>query len=94
MFGRDRQNVWAYDMYATNVLSYQIFYNYFHGPLKVYFACTSHFLVSPRYYSTSGGFMRLSFFGNLNDYYHEFHGIENSFHFETILHSLQGMVRI
>ena len=47
--------------------------------------------------------MRFSFFGNLNDYYHEFRGIENSFHdhifvhihgFETISHSLQGMVQI
>ena len=51
--------------------------------------------------------MRLSFFGNLNDYYHEFHSIQNSFHdhdhdhvlvhvhsFGTISHSLQGMVQI
>ena len=51
--------------------------------------------------------MRFSFSGNLNDYYHEFHGIENSFYdhdcnhvlvhvhwFRTILHSLQGMVQI
>ena len=43
--------------------------------------------------------MRFSFLGNLNDYYQEFHGIENSFHdhvhrFGTISHSLQGMVRI
>ena len=47
--------------------------------------------------------MRFSFSGNLNDYYHKFHGIENSFHdhvlvhvhgFGTISHSLQGMVRI
>ena len=38
-----------------------------------------------------------------NDYYHEFYGIENSFHdhdrdhvrgFETISHSLKGMVQI
>ena len=63
------------------------------------------FLVSPWYYSTSSGSMRFSFFENLNDYYHEFHGIINSFHdqdhdrdhvygFRTISHSLQGMVRI
>ena len=51
--------------------------------------------------------MRFSFSGNLNYYYHEFHGIENSFHhhdynhvlvhvhgFETISHSLQGIVQI
>ena len=49
--------------------------------------------------------MRLSFSGNLNYYYHEYHGIENSFHdhdnvlvhihmFGTISHSLQGMVQI
>ena len=45
--------------------------------------------------------MRFSFFGNLNYYYHEYHGIINSFHdcdhihgFKTILHSLQGMVYI
>ena len=51
--------------------------------------------------------MRFSIFRNLNDYYHEFHSIENSFHdhnhdhdhvlvhgFETISHSLQGMVQI
>ena len=45
--------------------------------------------------------MSFSFFGILNDYYHEFHGIENSFHdhdhvhrFGTISHSLQGMVQI
>ena len=47
--------------------------------------------------------MRFSFSRNLNDYYHEFHGIENSFNdhvhvlvhvhgFGTISHSLQGMV--
>ena len=43
--------------------------------------------------------MRFSFSGNLNYYYHEFHGIENSFHdhvlvhvhgSEMISHSLQG----
>ena len=49
--------------------------------------------------------MRFSFSENLNDYYHEFHGIINSLHdrdhvlvyvheFATISHSLQGMVRI
>ena len=43
--------------------------------------------------------MRLSFCWYLNDYYHEFHGIGNSFHdhvhaFGTISHSLQGMVQI
>ena len=60
-----------------------------------------------RYNSTSGGSMRFSLSKNLNDYYHEFHGIGNSFHdhdrdhilvhvhgFETISHLLQGMVRI
>ena len=50
------------------------------GPWKVYFVYTSHFLISPQYYFTSGGSMRFSFSGNLNYYYHEFHGIENSFH--------------
>ena len=51
--------------------------------------------------------MKFSFSGNLNDYYHEFHGIRNSFHdhgcdhvlvhvhrFGTISHSLQVMTRI
>ena len=49
--------------------------------------------------------MRLSFSRNLNYYYHEFHGIRNSFHnrnhilihvqmFGTISHSLQGMIQI
>ena len=51
--------------------------------------------------------MRFSFFGNLNDYYHEFHGIGNSFPdhdrnhvlvlihgFRMISHSLQRMVQI
>ena len=41
--------------------------------------------------------MRFSFCGNLNDYYHEFHGIRNFFHdhvhmFRTISHSLLGIV--
>ena len=93
MLGRDRLNVWAYDRYATNALSYHIYDNYSHGPWKVYFVYTSHFLVSPWYYSTSSGSMRLSFSRNLNDNYHEFHGIGNSFHdhvhvFRTMLHSL------
>ena len=53
--------------------------------------------------------MRFSVFGNLNDYYHEFHDIENSFQdhdhnhilvlihvygFEMVSHSLQGIVWI
>ena len=49
--------------------------------------------------------MRFFFSGNLNDYYHKFHGIRKSFHdynhffihvhgFGTISHSLQGMVQI
>ena len=105
MLGRDRSNVWAYDRYATNALSYRIYDNYSHGVWKVYFIYTSYFLVSPQYYS--GGSMRFSFYGNLNDYYHEFHGIINFFldhdpnhvlvhirGFETISHSLQGMVQI
>ena len=45
--------------------------------------------------------MRFSFYGNLSDYYHEFHGLGNSSHnhdrdhiygFGTILHLLQGIV--
>ena len=99
MLGRDQSNVLAYDKYATNALSYHIYDNYSHRPWKVYFVYISHFLVSPRYYSTYDGFMKFSFSGNLNDYYHGFHGIENSFHdhdhilvhfyrFETISHSL------
>ena len=73
----------------------------------MYFVYTSNFLVSPRFYSTSGGSMRFTFSENLNDYYHEFHDIGNSFHdhnrdhilvhvheFGTISHSLQGMARI
>ena len=109
MLGRGRPNVWAYDRYATNALSYHISVNYSHGPWKVYFVYAFHFLVSPRYYSTSGGSMRFFFFGNLNYYYHEFHGIGNFFYdhdhdhdhvvvhvhvFGMISHSLQGMVRI
>ena len=47
--------------------------------------------------------MRLSFSRNENDYYHEYHGIKNSFHdhvivhvhvFGMISHSLQEIVRI
>ena len=73
----------------------------------MYFVHTSNFLVSPRYYSTSGGSMRFTFSENLNDYYHVFNGIGNSFYdhnrdhilihvheFGTISHLLQGMVRI
>ena len=55
--------------------------------------------------STSGGSIRLSFFGNLNYYYHEYHGIGNSFHdhdhvlvhvhvFRTIPYSLQEIIQI
>ena len=82
-----------------------IYDNYSHGSWKVYFVYASHFLVSPLYYSTSGDSMRFSFSRNLNDYYHEFHSIINSFHdldhvlvhvhrFRTISHSLQEMVQI
>ena len=96
-----------YDNYATNALSYHIYDNYSHKSWKVYFVYTSHFLVSPRYYSTFYGSMRFFIHGNFNDYYHKFHGIENSFHdhnrdhvlihvpgFRTTSHSLQGMVWI
>ena len=43
--------------------------------------------------------MKFLFSKNLNGYYHEFHGIGNSFHdhvhgFRTISYSLQGMVQI
>ena len=49
--------------------------------------------------------MSFSFSGNFNDYYHEFHGVGNSFHnhdcdhvlvhgFGTISHLLRGMVQI
>ena len=95
MLGISWPNVWTYNRYVPNALSYHIYDNYFHGPWKVYFVYTSNFLVSPRYYSTYGGSMRFSFSENLNDYYHEFHGIENFFHdhdhvheFGTISHSL------
>ena len=105
MLGRDQSNVWTYDKYKTNVLSYHIYDNYYHGPWNVYFIFTFHFLVLPRYYSTSSGSMNFSFSRNLNDYYHEFHGVENSFQdndhvlfnvhrFGMISHSLQGMVQI
>ena len=107
MIGRDRSNVWVYEWYMTNALSYYIYDNYSRGPWKAYFVYTSYFLVSPQYYSTSSGSMRLSFSGNLNDYYHEYHGIGNSFQdhnrdhvifhihgFEKISHSHQGIVRI
>ena len=84
---------------ATTALSYHIYDNYSNGPLKVYFVYTTHFLISPSYYSTYGGSIRLSFFENFNDYYQGFHGIENSFHdhnheFGMISHSLLGMVWI
>ena len=99
MLGRGWPNVWAYNRYVPNALLYHIYDNYSHVPWKMYFVYTSNFLVSSQYYSTSGGFMRFSFSRNLNDYYHEFHGIENSFHdrdhvlvyiheFGTISHSL------
>ena len=85
MLDRYWPNAWANDIYG----------NYSHRPRKVYFIHTSHFLVSLRYYSTSGGSTRFSFSGNLNYYYNEFHGIGNSFHdhvheFEMISHSLQA----
>ena len=80
MLGKGRLNVWAYDRYATNPLSYHIYDNYSHGPCKVYFVYNSHFLVLPRYYSTYGGSMRFLFSRNLNYYYHEFHCTGNSFH--------------
>ena len=67
-------------------LSYHIYDNYSHVPWKVYFVYTSHFLVSPRYYSTSSGSMRFSFSMNLNDYYYEFHGIGNSVHDRDHVH--------
>ena len=99
MLGKGRLNIWAYDRYSTNVLSYYIYNNYFNGYWTMYFVYIFHFLVSPRYYSTFGGFMRFSIFGNLKDYYYEHHGIGNSFHnhvhvFRTISHPLQGMVHI
>ena len=103
MLGRCRPNVWAYDMYPLNSLSSHIYANYSHGPWKVYFIYTFHFLVSPCYYYTFSGTMKFSFLRNLNYYNHEFHGIENSSYdhvlvhvhgFGTISHSLQGMVRI
>ena len=94
-------------MYVSNALSYHIYDNYSHGPWKVYFVYTSHFLVSLWYYSSYGGSMRFSFSKNLNDYHHELYGIKNSFHnhddnhvlvhihrFGTISHLLQGMVQI
>ena len=95
MLGISWPNVWTYNRYVPNSLSYHIYDNYFRGPWKVYFVYTSNFLVSPRYYSTYGGSMRFSFSKNLNGYYHDFHGIENFFHdhdhvheFGTISHSL------
>ena len=77
MLGRGWKNVWAYDRYTTNALSYHIYDNYSYGPWNVYFVYTSHFLVSPQYYSTSSGSIRFSFSENLNNYYHD---IGNSFH--------------
>ena len=95
-------NVWVYDRYTTNGPSYHIYNNYSHGSLEVYLESTSHFLVLPQYYSTSGGAMKLSFYENLRNYYHNNHYIKDSFHnhvhflvlvhvheFGTILHSLQ-----
>ena len=80
MLGRGWPNIWVYDRYATNALSYHIYENYSHRPWNVYFVYTFHFLISPRYYSTSGSSMRISFSMNLNYYYHEFSGMGNSFH--------------
>ena len=47
---------------------------------------TSQFLVPPQCYSTFSGSMRLSFSWNLNYYYHEYHGIINSFHVLVQVH--------
>ena len=84
-----------------HALSYHIYDNYSHKPLKDVFCIYFHFLVSPWYYSIYGGSTRLSLAEILNDYYHEYYDIGNSFHdhvlihvyvFGTISHSLQGMV--
>ena len=75
MLGRGRSNIWVYDKYATNVLSHDIYVNYSHRPWKMYFLHTSHFLISPYYYSTFGCSMRVSFCENLNDHYYEYHGV-------------------
>ena len=64
-------NVWVYDRYMINDPSYHIYNNYSHGFLEVYLVNTSHFLVLPQYYSTSGGAMRLSFSENLMNYYYK-----------------------
>ena len=52
MLGKGRPNVWVYNRYATNILSYHIYDNYSHGSWKVYRICTFHL---PQYYSTSSG---------------------------------------
>ena len=70
MFGRDLTYVWAYN--STQLMPFHTTYMTIILMGLVY---TSHFIVSPQYYSTFDGSMRFSFIGNLNDYYHKFHGI-------------------
>ena len=99
MLNRGWPNVWVYNRYVTNALSYNIYDNYSHGLWKVCFVYTSYFLISPGYYSIYDGSIRFSFSENLNYYYHEYHDLINSFHdhvhkFGMISHSFQGMVQI
>ena len=62
MLGKGLPNVWQYERYATNVLSYHIFDMYSHGFWKAYSTHASH-LVLPRYYSISGGALKFSLYG-------------------------------
>ena len=105
MLGTGWSNVWVYDRYVPNS---PFIPHLFTIILMGIGRCILYILLNllfhlDRYYSTFGGSMRFSFYGNLNDYYYEFHGIRNSFHdhvlvhvqgFRTISLSLQRMVQI
>ena len=62
MPGKGPPNVWSYDKYAINVLSYHIYGMYSHGSWKAYFAHASHLVLS-HYYFTSGGALKFSLYG-------------------------------
>ena len=62
MLGKGPPNVWPYERYATNVLSYHIYDMYSHGSWKAYSVHASR-LVLPRHYSTSSGALKFSLYG-------------------------------
>ena len=64
MLSKGPQNVWSYNRYATNVLSYHIYGMYSHASWKAYSMHASH-LVLPRHYSTSGSALKFFFMGRI-----------------------------